>query len=691
MFLGVDYYPEYWDEKLIDSDIEKMAEMGVNIVRIGEFSWHRMEQTEGEYDFAFFDKVVHKLKAKGMKIIFGTPTATFPAWLAKKHGNQILSVDENGQQRSFGGRRVYCYNSEIYKEYCDGIVTRLVSHYRNEESIIAWQADNEPGHEGSDLCFCDTCKIEFQNFLKKKYGTIDKLNKAYGTIFWGQTYNDFTEIPLPKKTITQHNPALQLDHARFRSESLRGFMEEQASHIRRCMGCHQQLTINWEGGFFEKWFDFEKTAVLGDFISYDNYPVWGGLKEPLPPAEIAMGLDFIRGISEGLSSDKKVSTLKEDAEGIAPSDKECKEKVEMKDPSGRDPRGSFWVMEELMGAQGHQIIGYRPKPGQAAMWSGQAVAHGCSNLLYFSWRSMTRGTEQFCHGLMGHDNEPGMEAKEAEGFFHEMKQLGKEGVFIPKKATVAVLYDYDNVWSWRIQPQSGAFDFKDELMRLYAPFYDMNVSIDVIPSDRELSGYKVVVLPALQFISDELGLKLERFADAGGIVLCGFRAGVRDEYNNIREEALPGVMTSLCGVKVYGYEALQPEQTAPVKGVGAYSALSGECSVWRDLLLPTSGKNLFTYGDKCYEKYGCVTENRFGKGYGFYVGAGVPENILSAVTARIAELAGLEIISGVEGLELCAGKIAEREMLFFMNHKEEELSWNGKQIPPFGFGWMPKK
>jgi len=656
MFLGVDYYPEYWKEELIESDLEKMVEMGVTIVRIGEFSWHLMEKTEGEYDFSYFDKVVHMLKHKGIKIVFGTPTATFPAWLAKKYGDEILSVDENFQQRTYGGRRVYCFNSGTYREYCDGIVARLVSHYRNEEAIIAWQMDNEPGHEGSDSCFCETCKKEFRGFLKKKYIRIDKLNEAYGTIFWGQTYNDFEEVPLPGKTITQHNPALMLDYARFRSESLRGFMAEQASLIRRCMGSHQQLTVNLEGGFFEKWFDFEKTAVLGDFVAYDNYPVWGGLKEPLPPAEIAMGLDFIRGLSYGLHN------------------------------KGGKAQGSFWIMEQLMGAQGHNIIGYRPRPNQAAMWSWQAMARGCSNMLYFSWRSMTRGTEQFCHGLMGHDNMPSVEAEEAKLFFDKKKELTQEDVFGQIKSEAAVLYDYDNIWSWRIQPQSSAFDFKTELMRLYTPFHDLNAWLDVIPTHREIADYKVVLVPVLQFVSPELGEKLKRFAKNGGTVIFSFRAGLRDENNNILEASLPGIVSEMCGIKVAAYEALQVGQREELIGIGDMKGLSGQCEVWRDFVKVETAETLCTYGDPFYKDYSCITENSYGKGKVLYIGAGVDSGTMRQLVERVVSWSGIETTKAEYGVEVCKRIIDGKRRLLYMNHRGETKELEGKEIPPYGFG-----
>jgi len=320
--LGVDYYPEHWDRDLMDEDMSRMRDMGANIIRIGEFAWHLMEKSEGNYDFSFFDTVIRKADEHGLKVMFGTPTATFPAWLAAKHPS-ILSKDEYGHTRVFGGRRQYCFNSRIYREYSSRIVEKLVSHYKDEKTIIAWQIDNELGHEGSDMCYCEQCLQGFREFLKDKYEDIDALNKVYGTIFWGHTYNTFEEIPMPQSTITTHNPSLRLDWARFRSHSVNSFAKLHIDLVRGHKGVHQQVTHNFMGGFFDKAYDLNVMAAELDFAAYDNYPVWGGLMEPMAPAHIAMTHDYIRGLK------------------------------------GKN----YWIAEELMGAQGHDIIGYLPRPG----------------------------------------------------------------------------------------------------------------------------------------------------------------------------------------------------------------------------------------------------------------------------------------------------------------------------------------
>ena len=240
-YFGVDYYPEHWPASMTDEDMDRIVAMGANIIRIGEFAWHMMEPVDGQFDFSFWDDVVTRASRRGLAIMFGTPTATFPAWLAKAHP-EILGASQDGRVRGFGGRRQYSFNSVVYQRYCTRLVTRLVSHFADEPAIKFWQVDNEWAHEGSDDDYSAASHADFLVFLKRRYGTIGALNEAWGTIFWGQTYNDFGEIPMPVHTVTTHNPALRLDWARHRSHSINSFAAQQVQVIRDHMGAHQQVT-----------------------------------------------------------------------------------------------------------------------------------------------------------------------------------------------------------------------------------------------------------------------------------------------------------------------------------------------------------------------------------------------------------------------------------------------------------------
>ena len=643
MFLGVDYYPEYWPAELMDEDIEGILGLGANMVRIGEFSWHLMEKEEGRFDFSFFDSAVKRLKERGLSVMFGTPTATFPAWLAKKHPD-ILSVDIDGLVRSFGGRRQYYFNSETYWTYSSLITRKLVEHFASEEAIVAWQIDNEFGHEGSDMCYCNQCHLAFQHFLNREYdGSIGQLNEKYGTIFWGQTYNDFSEIPIPVKTITTHNPALQLDWARFRSHSVNSFAARMVAIVREVKGEHQTVTHNLPGGFFEKWYDHAEHAEVLDYVSYDNYPVWGGLAEPISPAAIAMGHDFMRGLKDQ----------------------------------------NFWIVEELMGAQGHDVIGYLPRPGQAKMWSLQALAHGCSNLLFFNWRAMTRGAEQFCMGIIDHDNRRGRKYEEVRSVFESVKPYA-DILQTRIDAEVAVLYDYDNIWSWRFQRQSEAFDFSAELLRLYTPFHRLNCTIDVIPVSRDFSRYKVLVVPVLQVVDEELSKRLEAFAAGGGTVIFSFRTGIRDKSNNVHfGMEFPGFVANMAGVVIHGSEALPlGSKLAVSPEEGAVGGLRSTCEVWRDLLTPTTAETLYHYDEPMFPA-AALTRNQFQRGTVYYVGGGLGENVLEELARSIVNNQEIWHIESDEGVEVVVREAGGRKLWFLLNHTEETKTFQGQRLNPY--------
>ena len=642
MYFGVDYYPEHWNASMMDEDIDRMVEMGVNIVRIGEFAWHIMESTEGNFDFSFFDKVIEKLKKRNIKVMFGTPTATTPAWLIKKHPN-ILSKDENLLVRGFGGRRQYCYNSKVYLEYSEKIVKKLVEHYKNEDAIVAWQIDNEFGHEGSDMCYCEKCHKVFHKFLEKKYKNIDILNEAWGTVFWSQTYNEFDEIPIPLKTITHHNPSLQLDFARFRSESLNNYAKSQIKYVRNNKGEHQQVTTNLAGGFMDKYFDHEVTVEDMDFTSYDNYPVWGGLKEPMPPFAIAADLDFIRGLKDK----------------------------------------NFWIVEQLMGAQGHTVIGYLPRPNQAKMWSYQSFAHGCENMLYFRWRSATFGAEEFCFGIIDHDNKSGRKFKEVQSLIKEVSKH-EELVNSEIKSDIAVVYDYENIWAWKIQPQSSSFDFKNEVLRLYEPFYKLNTHIDIISTKKDFNKYKVLLLPVMMLSDENISNKIHKFVENGGTLILSFRAGIKNRNNNISLGSVsPGIYRDLAGIEISDIESLQEGQMVKIRGVGDFASVKSNCKVWRDIIDCKDAEALYKYDDKFFSDKACITVNNYGKGKVYYIGAGVSAEILLPIAKKIVVENSIDYIESEEGVEAYTREVNGKKYFFLMNHNEEDVRFKDINLKPY--------
>lgn len=640
MFLGVDYYPEHWDKEMLQKDLDNIIELGSNVIRIGEFAWHMMESREGEYDFSYFDYVIEEAKKKGLKIIFGTPTATMPAWLAKKYP-EVLGEFEDNTKRVFGGRRQYCFNSSVYKDYSEKIIRKLASHYKNEQSIVAWQIDNEFGHEGSDVCFCNNCVNAFRKYLEQAYNNdINRLNETWGTIFWSQTYNDFNEIPVPAKTITTHNPSLRIEWERFRSISIEKYASLQVRILKEILGEDSTIIHDFSGGYFDKSFDFSKVAKHLDVVAYNNYPVWGGQREPIPPYEIACGLDYMRGLKQQ----------------------------------------NFWITEAIMGAQGHDVIGYLPRPNQAKMWSYQAMAHGCNSLMYFRYRGAIKGAEQYCYGIIDQDNKKRRKFYEVQSFFKDMK-ANEKVINSEIKSKVAIIYDYDSMASFRIQRQSFMMDYKQEVYRLYRPFYEKNINIDVIPSDCDFSKYKVLLIPTMIVFKSEVQNRLREFIKNGGEVVFSFRTAIKDYYNNlVLGQSNPSYYTDLIGAYVEEIESLQEEQKVLIKGVNEFEGSTGYGAVFRDMLVTTTAEKLFMYEDEFYKELSAITVNKYEDGKVYYIGTGIDKSTMDKIADKILKETNIEVINSPEGVEVVKRIVENEEYYFAMNHTAKSKVFNGIEL-----------
>ena len=84
-YFGAAYYPEGLSDQRVDEDIRQMKETGINVVRLAEFAWSRLEPEEGTYDFGWLRRVIAKLDEASIGVILCTPSATPPVWLTQKY------------------------------------------------------------------------------------------------------------------------------------------------------------------------------------------------------------------------------------------------------------------------------------------------------------------------------------------------------------------------------------------------------------------------------------------------------------------------------------------------------------------------------------------------------------------------------------------------------------------------------
>lgn len=627
MLFGADYYPEHWPKERWEKDAELMRKAGINVVRLAEFAWALLEPGEGVFDFSWLDEAIDTLARQGIKTILGTPTAAPPKWLVAKYPDSLMQ-DQFGHQRGFGSRRHYCYNNPSFRHSARNIINRMALHYQDHPHIVAWQIDNEFGCHDTTRCYCKNCLSAFHEWLKDKYISIDNLNKEWGTVFWSQIYEDWHQIDLPAGGVCHgsddhnhgYNPSLLLDFYRFSSDSVIGFQKLQINEIRKYSSL--PITHNCMGFFHD--IDYYKLGEDLDVISWDNYPTmqWRTSSD----AQVAFYHDLMRGVKN-------------------------------KD---------FWVMEQQSGPCGWSTMGNTPRPGQLRLWTHQSVAHGAEAIVYFRWRSCLAGTEQYWHGILDHDGIPRRRYEEIKKTGSELQKVSSLLLGSRLPSEVAIIHSYDNHWSHSFQKHWEGFDYQHHIETYYGALHAHNIPCDIIPVMRDLSFYKLVILPACTLVNKDIRLWLEAYVNQGGHLLLTFRSGVKTWNNAMTADTLPGQFKDLCGLEIYEFDCRPHGVKVPLDTVFG----KVEASCWCEVLKPHTAKALAYYRGEYYDGKAAITENAFGQGRVYYVGCHLEQEGVQVFMEHLLKQCGIQShpFKKIKGVEVIPRTIGSNVYYYLLNH-----------------------
>lgn len=634
VYFGVDYYPEHWPKERLETDAVLMEKLGIQVVRMGEFSWAKFEPKKGEFHFKWLDNAVNLLAKYGIKSVIGTPTAAPPAWIIEEDPH-ILPVDESGEVKGFGGRHHDCQSSPVYREHIRRLVTAMAEHYKNNSNVIGWQIDNELGNSHENLCMCDSCKEAFHTYLQKKYGSVERLNQEWGTAFWSQDYTHFGQIPVPRTTPTVHSPSLLLDWKRFCSHLVVDFQNLQVGIIRKICP-HQQVTHNLMG-LYDKTDYFELAEEL-DFASNDQYPTGYYFDPPgQPDFEISACLDFIRSVK----------------------------------------KKNFWMMELESGPTGGTLVGRMPRPGQLKLWTSHCVAHGADTIVYFRWRTCLFGAEQYWHGILPHNGIPERRYFEIQETIRGLLPVMRDINAVTVKPKAAILFSYDQDWAFQIQPHHPELNYVDQIKKYYRAFYQKNVPLDFISEKESMEDYKVVIAPLQLLMDTILEEKFRTYVKNGGHLVLTMRTGVKNR-NNVCEgtQALPGGLEDVLGITVMEYDCLLGME---VEIEWILDKTRGHAKKWCDVLELKGAEPLALYRGEFYRDTPAVTVNAYGRGKAYYAATEPDGRILDKIVEKIIEENHLETLgSSSDGVEMAVRGGREKDYLFVLNHTDQ---WQPIQVP----------
>lgn len=622
MYIGVDYYPEHWPETRMDEDMRLMREAGFNVVRLAEFDWVSVEPEEGSYRFEFWDRVLMKLADHGISAIMCTPTAAMPAWVKEKYP-KALALDDDGRRLPWGGRKNNCFTNPDFRRLSNQVTVAMAEHFSAAPNVIGWQTDNE---FGQPRCYCDSCRASFQNWLKDKYGTLDALNAAWGTHFWGHRCQTWEEIPVPVGS--RQNPSLRLDWRRHFSWLNVRFQRDQIDRVRAHCPNHF-VTHNMMGLFPElNYYDLGEDL---DFVGWDSYPI--RFEDSVRYGASCAG-DLMRGVK----------------------------------------KKNYWIMEQTAGPPGSNDFARNPRPGEIRSVAYQHLAHGADGMLWFRWRTCTTGVEQYWHGLLGHDGRPLRRYQEAKRVASEFRSVENLVTGTTVKPNVAIVYDYDSLWSGLEQPGFKNFNYAFNIRRYYDALFRAGVNVDFIRANDDVTNYDLVLAPGLIVTPDDVAARFTDYVKGGGVFLADCRTGVKDESNRCHERTLPGKLTDVLGVEIQEYEALGPDMTYDL--VGESDELPGTFTAidYADWTTSLGAERLVAFKQWHLEDMTAVSRNRFGEGVGFYVSTVVKETeFYDRLIDLLLETASIKpVVVPPKGVEAVVREKDDVKLLFLINHTEEE-------------------
>lgn len=633
IWYGGDYNPEQWEAPVWAEDERMFKLAGIDVATINVFSWALIQPSEDTYDFSGLDELIDRLYKNGTYVCLATGTGAHPAWMAHRYP-EVTRVDVQGRKRKFGGRHNSNPNSAVYRKYAALLAGKLAERYKDHPGLVAWHISNEYG--GYD--YSEQSEAAFRVWLKDRYGTLDALNKAWNTRFWGHTFYDWEEIVVPNELSEEWNgnrtnfQGISLDYRRFMSHSLLECYKLEYEAIKQ-HSTNIPITTNMMGFYPE--LDYFEWAKHMDVISWDNYPTLD-----TPVSHTAMTHDLMRGLKNGQP---------------------------------------FMLMEQTPSQQNWQPYNSLKRPGVMRLWSYQAVARGADTVLFFQLRRSIGACEKYHGAVIEHvGHEHTRVFRECAELGRELESLGSELLDARSAAQIGIIYDWENRWALDLSSgPSVALDYVNEVHKYYDALYQQNIEADMIGVEENLSKYKIVIAPVLYMVKPGFAEKVEAFVQAGGTFITTYFSGIVNENDLVTVGGYPGELRKVLGIWAEEIDALLPGISNEIvmnKEWGSLNRSYG-CDLLCDLIHTEGAEVLAEYGADFYKGMPALTVNSFGAGKAYYVATSPDAAFLRGFLGNLCADNGITpLVSAPEGIESVRRVKDGVSYLFLLNHTAEELS-----------------
>jgi len=579
LYVGANYHPH--DDKNIEKikkDIQLMKEAGFKAVRMGHLAWDSYEPSEGKFDFAWFDKVMDLMNDAGIKVVLDIAIRPAPIWLHYKYPS-IDIVDVNGDVQYPNHRYMEDVGDPMYQKYAVRYTDSLTKHYGKHPALMAFGIDNESGD--GRISYSETARKRFIAWLRKKYTTLDNLNKAWATQRWSRRINQFDEVGFPVATHSTDVPERMLDFRRFVSDEIN---EVLFKVIDKVDANAPKALINTNAWYYSamKYFDYTAIAYSGK-MTREGCGFYPG-----------NSLTTNWGIMNALF-------------GIA------RIQFESTNP--------FWCSEfTTMTAVPNSIR----KSAYATLMYGNQMVCG------WTWQSMHSGEEQYLEGMIDWDGIPNRKYDEFKKIATEFKKIEK---YFPYKQQAEVGLTF----SFPSQIASAYFPERhdEQLQACFDLFYYRNMDSRVVEISKSALNYKLLFVPGVAVMDETTANKIREFVKNGGTVVMTSNSAIVDETGKVFASTHPGRLNDVFGIRIASYEEtanLNEISRKSLKGKKLEVTYKGKAinsESTRFDVVESKGAEVLANITSLDKDYPIITSNKYGKGKAIYVGLPAKGEVLN--------------------------------------------------------------
>ena len=579
LYVGANYHPH--DDKNIEkikNDILLMKDAGFTVVRMGHLAWDSYEPSEGKFDFIWFDKVMDLMNDAGIKVILDIAIRPTPIWLHHKYPS-INIVDANGDVQYPNHRYMEDVGDPMYQKYAVRYADTLTKHYAKYPALMAFGIDNESGD--GRISYSETARKRFIAWLKKKYSTIDNLNKAWATQRWSRRINQFEEVGFPVATHTTDVPERMLDFRRFVSDEVNQILFKVIDKVN---GNAPNALVNTNAWYYSsmKYFDYTPIAYSGK-MTREGCGFYPG-----------NSLTTNWGIMNALFGISRIQ-------------------FESTNP--------FWCTEfTTMTAVPNSIR----KSAYATLMYGNQMVCG------WTWQSMHSGEEQYLEGMLDWDGIPNRKYDEYKKIATEFKKIEKYFPYKPK-AEIGLAFSFPS------QIESTYFPEKhdEQLQACFNLFYQRNMDARVVEISKSSLNYKLLFVPGVAVMDEATANKIRDFVRNGGTVVMTSNSAIVDETGKVFASTHPGRLNDVFGIRVASYE--ETESLNEISGKSftgkkievSYKGKEINSESARFDVIESKGAEVLASITSLDKDYPIITSNKYGKGRAIYVGLPAKGEILN--------------------------------------------------------------